>query len=618
MNYIEVLENDSIYIKCIAERNDEECKNFFNYLKKLTLKEIDRRNDIISITFDKENFLEISLNSLLINSLYIRVKFLLDREITLDDLIDFSSHKSPTSLIEDFLNRTLEEYSGENVELLNKLIASLLETQAELTYELNYKYGATVNLYDLCQLYNENEEVKDIINYDINPNKPYAEIEDSVNNAAIRLSDIIKTSIGTNCYKHLIGSVSPKQFTQCMVSLSLKPDIFGKIIPYPINTSLLRGLQEPEHFKIISVGGRKALVVNATYVRTSGYLARKLSLLGVNLSLDTNVEDCNSKDYILITIDSEESLKRLHGRNLYDVVNKQVVKISKHDKHLIGTRIHLRSPITCKLDENKLCKTCIGDIYKFNQFHLSLAGITNLTEQLTQTLLSSKHLMQINAEKIKIPKDFSYYFKLEKDVLVARRPFKFSLSEVQNDDSVDESFITELMVDISSDNTEDDELLISLNGKEMYLDILNEKYNGNIPNEISVLEEEEVFRILIENSEVSTPLKRITLLIENEKLLNNYSVHTLLEEFLILLNKSKNKCSSLTIEFIMRELIRRNENTLERASDLKDYTILRLQNALLENRSLAVGLSFERLKSQLETNIFKKIEHSLLDDIYMR
>jgi hypothetical protein len=82
--------------------------------------------------------------------------------------------------------------------------------------------------------------------------------------------------------------------------------------------------------------------------------------------------------------------------------------------------------------------------------------------------------------------------------------------------------------------------------------------------------------------------------------------------------KSNLDCSSLTLELILRELIRDVNDIQERPKIFKteNYVFLRLSNALLYNKSAAVTLAFERLKYVIENNLFSKTANSIIDPLF--
>lgn len=323
-------------------------------------------------------------------------------------------------------------------------------------------------------------------------------------------------------------------------------------------------------------------------------------------------EDCGSKDFLDITIENEDILSRLIGR--YRLNNKKLKLITEEDTKLIGRAIKLRSPMTCKCHDG-ICKTCNGDSWKINPFHIGISGVLTLTEQLTQVLLSSKHLLQVNPEKVILPVGFEKFFYVDKTSLVSKKQFKINIQKIETND--EDEFVTSKVVIIDGDENHTFEFP---EGQELCLTPISDKVNIYKPdNIVEIFEDVEVFNLIIENSELVTPLKNLIKLLESEATLNESSISELLQTFLSLLSRAKLSSSSLAIELVLRELMRDPIDIQERPikfDERIDYKFLKLTNALVNSPSLGITLSFERLNYVVENNIFKKSSGSLIDGLF--
>ena len=90
-------------------------------------------------------------------------------------------------------------------------------------------------------------------------------------------------------------------------------------------------------------------------------------LLVSNTHLRKDDKVCDTAHPIEITIKSKKHLERLIGR-YYKLFGQREYSIIKDtDKHLIGKKILLRSPITCS-SKDGVCKACYGDtLFKINK-----------------------------------------------------------------------------------------------------------------------------------------------------------------------------------------------------------------------------------------------------------
>jgi hypothetical protein len=277
--------------------------------------------------------------------------------------------------------------------------------------------------------------------------------------------------------------------------------------------------------------------------------------------------------------------------------------------------------MTCRAEDG-ICKTCYGDLHRVNPFHISVIGVLSLTEQLTQMLLSSKHLLQINPEKVELPKAMVPYFDVDGALLVSKKHFKVNIQKI--DVSDEDELCTARVTIMDGDRCIDVEFE---EGKELFIEVVDGVSANKSDNVIDVLPDTQIFRLNVENSELSTPLKKIIKLLESETNLNSVdedgaeyaNYHIILPHFLDLLAKSNIRASSVTIELILRELLRDKSNVQCRPKNFKDISsikFLKLTNALVHYPSAAITLAFERLNYVVENNLFHKDQESIIDGLF--
>lgn len=350
-------------------------------------------------------------------------------------------------------------------------------------------------------------------------------------------------------------------------------------------------------------------------VRRAGYTSRKLLLLVSNQKL-SEIDDCGTDNYLIINIQDEDFLERFHGRWYLD--GDGLSAISRNEKSLIGKTLSIRTPITCSLKDGHICKTCYGKLHVTNPFHIGISNVLSLTEQLTQRLLSSKHLLQINPEKIVLHSNLADYFYLEnKEELIAKKQFRLVINPRNINISENDEYTISKFSILDADIAIDIELP---EGNELLLDFIIDDINIHLDeNIIEIYEEAEVFKVYIDNIELITPLKKIIATLESDDNLAEYPYPILLSQFLELLGQSGIKSASLTIELILRELLRNRFDIQERPSDFsnfKNIIALKLTNALVHHPSLAITLAFERMNYVLENNMFSKNQASIFDALF--
>jgi DNA-directed RNA polymerase subunit beta' len=168
------------------------------------------------------------------------------------------------------------------------------------------------------------------------------------------------------------GNIS--QIRQMAGMRGLMTDPSGRIIDFPIKSSLRDGLTPMEYF-ISTHGARKGLADTALRTSDSGYLTRRL----VDIAQDVIVTeiDCGTTEGVWISRETKEvSLPPFEKRITGYLAASQIVDPSTNEvivdrneeidedkvQQIIGTgitRVHVRSPLTCR-SRFGVCQNCYG------------------------------------------------------------------------------------------------------------------------------------------------------------------------------------------------------------------------------------------------------------------
>lgn len=539
----------------------------------------------------------VKLNKAIFALILILVRFPLKRELVAEDLgLDVDPAKINSFLIK-YYDTTLREVLGdvETSKKVKEAIGDVACRMADLTWTLNVQLGNSINVYDIVHLMKVNQEVADIINYKTSNDDQYAEMEAGITKANNRLIEIFRSPEVKTCYRGIIGSTNKNQFSEVFTNIGLKPDLFGRIIPEPINTSFLRGMRNSDDFFINATGARKALTTNAIQVGMAGYLTRKLCLLLIRTTMDRSVDDCGAEP-IGVFIKDSATLERYDNRHLVegdDTMKYRIIDASK-DTSLIGTTIRVRSPIMCEAgayEDNHICPACYGANASLVDMHIGLVAAIYLTEQFTQKLLSTKHLLKANVDTIELPDGMDAYFKVARSSLIANDNFKFSfiMEAVDAEEEFEETSRIQTVIVHDEEDREFDvsELNLSLSdtyGDKILSNTLEAQYDG------------EVFKFAVMNNEISAPLKKLIRLLENQGELDKLSGPSeFLEKALELLTGAEIQISGVNLELIARCLSRNPDDLTERFHTLDEVKMLRLPGAILNSSSLSVAISYEQL-----------------------
>lgn len=603
-------------------------------------------NEVQTVVLSDGN-VELKLNHLLINLFLLTPYKYFNEEIKISDVVNcegMTNHgfnKHMQVLLDRF-------YTIERKLQINDILARIVEDMNYLTLLFNKYRGLTIDVFSIAQLANRNEEFDKIIhtkvdeeNYSMQENEQYIEKQYK------KMVDLVTSDGNDMCFTPFLKcgeGLNGKQLKQYAVNIGSKPTINGTVHPKSINCNLLTGLEVPSNYLVDAMGSRKAVIINSTEVKDSGYMARRLTLATINTILDKSVETCNSVNFLKIDLteksekEAENILKRLQLR--FAKVNDKDVEITKDNyKDFIGQVIYLYSPITCAC-KTGVCKKCYGKLSELNDdIHIGKLGVDILSSQLTQILLSSKHLLDTKSEKIEWNEDLLKILKVNGNIIIPSKEFTEEMN-VQLLIDVEDIDLEDYVHNNRKDNTVFiTKLTIVADGKKTAIDLPKELFPSSelidYLNECNIEDDDDVyvvnlhelpsdqplFYFTIENSELSAHLYRLQELIERKDHLGFNTIELLMEEINSVIFKSKLRITSVHIENLIRELIK-DVNTKFRPDFSKvitdnDYEIYTLDNSILYSDSLVVGLAFEKVAKQLvDPTTYEKTASSYLDHIF--
>jgi DNA-directed RNA polymerase subunit beta' len=193
-------------------------------------------------------------------------------------------------------------------------------------------------------------------------------------------------------YAYMIDSGSRgswDQARQIVLSRGFISNFRGEIVPTPVKSSLIEGLN-PREFFISTWGCRKGLLDVAINTGDSGYLSRKMIFTCANLQKDLEVDDCGTTDFLSINVDSIKKAEMLMFRYYLNNRNNLIEITKENYTKLIGKTIRLRSPIFCK--NYNICHKCYGNLWKFlNTKFVGIISAQSLGERSTQLILRTFH-----------------------------------------------------------------------------------------------------------------------------------------------------------------------------------------------------------------------------------
>jgi hypothetical protein len=360
-----------------------------------------------------------------------------------------------------------------------------------------------------------------------------------------------------------------------------------------------------------------------------------------------HVQTCNSKRPIKYEIKNKKCLEKINRRYYYLDSSMYDMKCvnSKKDKWLIGKTIYLRSPITCTCEDG-ICAACYGDLAYTNceeNFNIGAFASTQLNNTIQQNILSTKHLLTTNSEQLKFSEPFYRFFLLDANKFKLNPDTKENLDNwllrIYDDDlfefdikgEADFNSYTDRMYLVNKKTKEEIEIRETNKKQNMYIysDIMSmftkckDKDAYDLPlNKLDEDDDVYIAIIIIENNELTRPLKNIMRLLDRKDHFDCNTIDELTNKMSDLLIECGHKLHLVHAECIMRSIIKDKDNILaqprfEDPEKANDYQILTLTTSLLNNPSLTTSLSFQDLGKQvINPTTNRKCKQSSFDDLY--
>jgi hypothetical protein len=507
---------------------------------------------------------------------------------------------------------------------LSRASATSAAFLADLGSSVTARVGTSVSIKALFEAAEAQPRVWELLNWSAPPGS-LGEIEAAADAAGAELAGILSSLPGE--YGRLLRSgaaINRDQLRQALVSVGVKPGLSdGELIPEPIDVSFLRGMRNAQDMYICAIGARKALATNFRQVKNSGYLARKLVLLVNGHTIDKELADCRTQRGVEFVVQGEAHADRLEGRwiRMHGDQNFRLRSCAEL-AGMVGQRGTLRSPATCA-GPGGTCHACYGLLARANvSVHAGVLGTLVISEQITQRLLSSKHLLKARPTPVAWPAEFLEHFTVERAAVIPESQVEkitvFAEDvEYEEEDEGAERQKTAVFWYKAAGRQKAVRMTLTV---PIYLD--EEAWEGAEESEgersISPVPEMAAFHVPVANTDLSEALYAIYALIEREE---NTSLHELYGRLLELLIKSSIEAPSVHAEMIIRALVRSEGDPTARPDfsgpEEPPYQILKLPAAILNSASVTNSLSFERVKAQLTSvEILEKDGAGMMDALF--
>ena len=431
--------------------------------------------------------------------------------------------------------------------------------------------------------------------------------------------------------------IKPKQVQELFISYGQVPDVSGIVIPYTMQgNGFSTGYTDPITYYIAASGSRLSAIMNKAHMGEAGYLSRNLILMSRTLTLSKTLYDCGTKHLLPLIVRDSEFLHRLENKWYSETLGGplEIIHYATH-KHLIGKKIWVRSIVTCA-GGDECCHVCYGgdSHLVMNMPGMSIFNTEVFSEPVSQNILSTKHLLFTNANKLSFNKAFEKYFRfnagdiyikerddIEGNIQVDHLSIRIEDNNViavnQNDIAEYNTFGNNIHSPIYVYNEKTktyDEIEIE-NYESMFIDATSmkcfkliedkkkNKWYYDIPFDVLSSElDGRLMSVNIKNNGLTDTLYAIMdLLNKDASKYDDYGV--LAQTFLDMLQHANIRCRHVQGEIIINRLIR-DANDIYKRPDFSQFKnpafqILNLNQALLNTKAPTVGLSYQEVKRQI-------------------
>ena len=562
---------------------------------------------------------------------------------------DFIRAKHIKQYIDKFLEENIEKYS--NVILNNIIDDCLFEFSKIDTFA--WYLSNTIDVDSFVTLWYECPEAREIMSIKMATPDNTVPIEQTMSvgtEASNKLLAMIRES--DMCLSDIVKAgqgMSNKQFKEFATHIGPKPNGKGGTFPYILDTNfLMGGVNSTAAYAIESAIGRIAQLIVKGNVGDAGYFANilKLNNIDTNIYPDKNY-DCGTNNLIHITLENEDMARRfVKSWFRYSPNGVEMVLTDRMVPFIVGKTIYIRTPMTCASHAKGrgICYKCYGNLaYTNEEKNAGEIASEILSAQLTQKMLSAKHLLESAIIKLEWSHGFKDYFQVDYNTISIRDEIDVKKMKIKiNIDSIDaqseddyaedrmfNEFVTSFVLVLPTGQelpvftSSNDSLFITQPLNEL-LRKTKEDEEGNIIVDLSKLEGLPLFMIEIRNNELTQGLNLIKGLINNKsniEKMENKTISNWLQQLLETCIKCDMEIHAVHLAVILSNQIRHIDYELEKPEweyPNEPYEMVTLNQALTKNPSITISMLYKKLGNVLFNPIsFRKHKASQLDPFFM-
>jgi hypothetical protein len=369
-------------------------------------------NGTMSVIFADKITIELRVRAIWLMSLYWRILLKYGIAITSKHVVDVSS-------VNGAVLRTLGDMVVVEVCELHKGVRDNLSV--DILAVINYLNNHTI---DNCQSYHRSlsaldfakfaniPEVKDITDDKVTSldNISLEDAKKKIDNNYDKLFELVSKPHPDNAFLPFsnLKYINKTQLAHTFYQIGFRTDISDNIIRYPISNNYINGISDHNAYALESLSAKKSVFYNLASIPKAEYFGRRQHILMLSLP-NLYDGDCGSTVLNDILIDDSNKYSVLYKYIVEDgkLVNLTTSNIDSY----VGTTIKARTPMTCRHADGA-CEICAGTLLSSipRTMHLGIFSALQMTELITQVILSAKHYQNTNIVNYTVTQELSEYF----------------------------------------------------------------------------------------------------------------------------------------------------------------------------------------------------------------
>jgi hypothetical protein len=626
-----------------------------NYLKLYTylFKSVDKdykfRKKCIGMLFESGTLVYMRVRSAIINLILWKPYCDYQRMITPNTIYDVRTFTEDS--LADKIDDIIDDFRYTvPIEELCKCVRHINESIIYISFVFSKRIGNTLNMRDIIDLADKNPELDEIMHTEYSDDTPIQDIEKDIGvRTKIAVNHILNDEKNAlRPFMRVGGNVNLGQFSQAVVNIGPRSSVEGNVSPVIVNTNFLRGLRNAADYFLESFSSKKSLLANKYQMGDSGYTSRQIDLLVIDSCLIDH-EDCETKHTLSFYISDIKVLEMMEFKYMVKDKHELHEIRAKEDMHLIGKTIRIRSPIVCALDQGFICKTCYGKLSYVNLgFQTSLLASHALSEPISQTVLSTKHLIKTKSKDIKWDDNMFKYFRCETNNAYILPEYAragveicFYADDIEEflhmfdrgeDDEEEENapdglldYVTRFALIVDGEMIEFDNLEAELYINNDFLTNLlraNDSEDGLISVSLrAITPDTPIFDTNIENTEITVYLNRIKKILGIKSKSTYTTIDDILKALVNIVIELGITINIVHLESIVYSMVRDPNFIIYRprfdTAQFPEYTALPTFMAIQYSPALSTSLSFERINMQMRSVYsFYKTKPGFLDPFF--